>query len=501
MRKLISILGVGINNLSLLEAARLISDEARDRRKLTRIMFVNTECLNVAYGNQNYKRLLHEADYVFGDGAGIRYACKFTRQKILDNVNGTDLYPLLCECAALNNQSIFLLGGKPGIARAAALRTQRRYPGLKIAGFHDGYFNKAEAPEIVKSINATGADILLVAMGTPGQESWIDEYQQSLNAGVAIGVGGLLDFVARKINRAPNWVRQLGFEWIIRLINEPLRLLRRYVVGNPLFLFRVLRAGRSVATSPERVQGESDFRLRGSTFDPWQDFEILDEVENKYLRTNTSIAQRRFTHVCLTRAYHVAKRMIDVAVSSLGLVCLSPLFLCTALLIIACDPGPVFFIQTRVGRFGQRFKMVKFRSMKVNADLMKHDLLEKNESSAGVLFKMKSDPRVTWVGKYIRRYSLDELPQLLNVLRGDMTLVGPRPPLPGEVEQYSIADRRRLEVKPGITCIWQVSGRSDIDFSGQVKLDVEYIENQSLAQDVRLLLKTLPAVVLAKGAY
>ena len=139
--------------------------------------------------------------------------------------------------------------------------------------------------------------------------------------------------------------------------------------------------------------------------------------------------------------------------------------------------------------------------MKVNADLMKHDLLEKNESSAGVLFKMKSDPRVTWVGKYIRRYSLDELPQLLNVLRGDMTLVGPRPPLPGEVEQYSIADRRRLEVKPGITCIWQVSGRSDIDFAGQVKLDVEYIENQSLAQDVRLLLKTLPAVVLAKGAY
>ena len=114
---------------------------------------------------------------------------------------------------------------------------------------------------------------------------------------------------------------------------------------------------------------------------------------------------------------------------------------------------------------------------------------------------MKSDPRVTWVGKYIRRYSLDELPQLLNVLRGDMTLVGPRPPLPGEVEQYSIADRRRLEVKPGITCIWQVSGRSDIDFAGQVKLDVEYIENQSLAQDVRLLLKTLPAVVLAKGAY
>ena len=145
--------------------------------------------------------------------------------------------------------------------------------------------------------------------------------------------------------------------------------------------------------------------------------------------------------------------------------------------------------------------MWKFRSMYIDAEARKAALLAANESSGGVIFKMKRDPRITKVGRFIRKASIDELPQLWNVLIGDMSLVGPRPALPSEVDQYSLADRRRLEVIPGITCIWQVSGRSDIPFPEQVKLDVQYIESSSFWQDILILLKTVPAVILGRGAY
>jgi lipopolysaccharide/colanic/teichoic acid biosynthesis glycosyltransferase len=145
--------------------------------------------------------------------------------------------------------------------------------------------------------------------------------------------------------------------------------------------------------------------------------------------------------------------------------------------------------------------MYKFRSMYVDAEARTAALLARNEMGGGVIFKMKQDPRITRVGKYIRRASIDELPQLWNVLRGEMSLVGPRPPVPGEVSQYSLSDRRRLEVRPGITCIWQVSGRSEIPFAQQVELDAAYIESQSIWMDLKLLAKTIPAVLLGRGAY
>lgn len=144
--------------------------------------------------------------------------------------------------------------------------------------------------------------------------------------------------------------------------------------------------------------------------------------------------------------------------------------------------------------------MYKFRSMLVGADKMKDNLLENNESG-GVIFKMKRDPRITRVGRIIRKLSIDELPQLYNVLKGDMSLVGPRPPVPREVAEYQLSDRRRLEIIPGLTCLWQVSGRSDINFEGQVTLDVQYLESQSLKGDIMLLLKTIPAVLSGRGAY
>jgi len=198
---------------------------------------------------------------------------------------------------------------------------------------------------------------------------------------------------------------------------------------------------------------------------------------------------------------HGLKRVLDIAGSSAALLGASPIFALTALLIKKEDGGPVFFKQMRVGYHGKLFPMWKFRSMVVNADAIKDKLKEQNEMQGGVLFKMKDDPRITRVGKFIRKYSIDELPQFWNVLVGEMSLVGPRPPVPREVAEYSAEDRQRLLAKPGITCLWQVSGRSEIDFAGQVQLDLAYIRSCSAWTDLKLLFLTIPAVLLGKGAY
>jgi len=196
-----------------------------------------------------------------------------------------------------------------------------------------------------------------------------------------------------------------------------------------------------------------------------------------------------------------AKRLLDFVASMVLLVLLSPLFLLIALLIKLEDGGPVFFVQTRVGKDGYHFRMWKFRSMYVNAEQRLKKLLGGNQHSDGVTFKMKNDPRITRVGRLLRRSSMDELPQVFNVLIGHMSLVGPRPPVPREVALYSPAERRRLAVTPGITCLWQIGGRAEIDFSGQVQLDVQYIESRSFWGDARILLKTIPAVLSGRGAY
>jgi exopolysaccharide biosynthesis polyprenyl glycosylphosphotransferase len=202
----------------------------------------------------------------------------------------------------------------------------------------------------------------------------------------------------------------------------------------------------------------------------------------------------------VTGAYLV-KRVFDIVVFAVLLVLLIPLFLGVAIAIRLEDPGPVFFKQKRVGRWGALFTMWKFRSMYTDAEERKKELMAQNEMEGGVIFKMKDDPRVTRVGRVIRKASIDELPQLWNVLKGDMSLVGPRPPVPQEVDEYSLSDRRRLEAIPGITCIWQVSGRSDIPFDQQVELDVQYIQSQSFWTDIKILLKTIPALLFGTGAY
>lgn len=218
-------------------------------------------------------------------------------------------------------------------------------------------------------------------------------------------------------------------------------------------------------------------------------------------RLQLYLGWKRLAWRWLVGGAHVVKRTLDVVGSACALVALSPLFLVVAVLIKLEDGGPIFFPQVRVGRHGWQFRMFKFRSMRVDAEQRLKELLAQNQHQIGVTFKLKDDPRITRIGRFIRKYSIDELPQFYNVLIGDMSLVGPRPPVPREVALYSLADRRRLAVKPGITCIWQISGRAEIDFPGQVQLDVRYIESRSLREDIKILLKTLPAVLSGNGAY
>ncbi len=213
------------------------------------------------------------------------------------------------------------------------------------------------------------------------------------------------------------------------------------------------------------------------------------------------IGAKRLAWVAVVRSAYLLKRALDILLAGPLFILLLPIF---GLLVVAIrleSPGPALFKQTRVGRWGQIFTMYKFRSMYMDAEARKAELQDENEMSGGVTFKMQRDPRITRIGRFIRKASIDELPQLWNVIKGDMSLVGPRPPVPAEVDEYSLSDRRRLEVTPGITCIWQVSGRSDIPFPQQVELDVRYIESQSLLTDLKLLWQTVPAVLFGRGAY
>ncbi len=199
------------------------------------------------------------------------------------------------------------------------------------------------------------------------------------------------------------------------------------------------------------------------------------------------------------RAQRALKRVFDVLVSSAVIAVLSPLFLGVALAIKLTSSGPVFFKQERVGLHGRHFHMLKFRSMVERAEEMQAELEKMNEQS-GPVFKITRDPRITTVGRFLRKLSIDELPQFINVLRGEMAIVGPRPPIPSEVAKYEPWQRRRLSVRPGITCVWQVSGRSEISFEKWMYLDMQYIDHWSLQRDLKLILMTLPAVLSGRGA-
>ncbi|MBO9410772.1 WecB/TagA/CpsF family glycosyltransferase [Ruegeria sp. R8_2] len=407
------------------------------------VFFLNAHCANIRARNHTYRAALARADMILPDGIGVEVAAKLQGVQFAENLNGTDFVPKLLKRAARLGQSVYLLGGRPGTAQAAAARLQHTTPNLVVAGTRDGYEGASRVDEAIDDINQSGADILLVAMGVPLQELWIMQNRHRLNPRITLGVGALFDFLAGNVRRAPRIVRRARMEWAWRLAMEPRRMARRYLLGNFEFL------GRAVHNALPRVS---------------------------------------------------ACRLLDL---TLAVVVMSVLALpmATIAAVVRLDSrGPAFFRQTRIGRNGVPFTMYKFRSMTQDAEARRADLLVQSDRE-GVCFKVKNDPRITRVGKVLRRCSLDELPQIFNVLKGDMSLVGPRPALPEEVATYPEQALERLQVRPGITGLWQVSGRAGIGFDRMIELDTAYVRSRSPLLNVILIAMTVRAVVSGRGAY
>jgi exopolysaccharide biosynthesis WecB/TagA/CpsF family protein len=409
--------------------------------------FINAHCCNIRQRDPSYAAALERATMLLPDGAGIELAARMGGETLSSNLNGTDLVPRLLVEAAKRGLSVFLFGARPGTAEAAADALIAKIPHLQIAGTRDGFDGAEDADAAVAAINASGADILLVAMGVPRQELWLARHQHRLSARVTLAVGALFDFLAGNVSRAPVLVRKARLEWVWRLAQEPRRLAQRYLIGNVTFLARAAK---------------------------------------------TVLAQ--------SSANALQRRLLDLALAGSALLFLAPLLLAVMALIRLESPGAVLFRQIRVGKDGRRFEMLKFRSMYLDAEARRAQLLATSDR-AGICFKSKADPRITRVGRFIRRFSIDELPQILNVIRGEMSIVGPRPALPEEAAAYPRRALGRLAVKPGITGIWQVSGRADIGFEKMIDMDLAYTKSRTLLLDFMLIALTVRAVFSGRGAY
>ncbi len=241
----ISLFGVEISNDSMSQAIDAVMHRVRNRRvdgAASHFAYVNADCVNQYVEQSDYKAALQSCERVFADGIGIRMAARRHDARLQDNVNGTDLFPLLCDKLASEGKRVFLYGGRPEVVANVAEKISSEYPGLTVAGFRDGYTNSENPDAVCQEINEARADIVFVALGAPRQEKWISENKHRLSANVAMGVGGLFDFVSGAVSRAPEWMRELSLEWVWRLMVQPTDKAKRYLVGNPLFLFRVYRS-------------------------------------------------------------------------------------------------------------------------------------------------------------------------------------------------------------------------------------------------------------------
>lgn len=244
----LALLGVDMANLTTADAIARI-DYVIKQKGHERYSFVNADSLNKAFCDEAFCETLNSGDMVLGDGIGIKLGARMTQQHIRENVNGTDLFPRLCEHMGKEGQSLYLLGAKEGIPERVREWVQTNHPGVNVVGVRNGYFTEDEEPAVCAAIREAQPDVLLVAFGAPRQETWIRQRFDELNAHVAIGVGGLFDFYSGNMNRAPVWMREVGIEWLYRLIQEPRRMFKRYLVGNLVFVMRVLRHGKSARAS------------------------------------------------------------------------------------------------------------------------------------------------------------------------------------------------------------------------------------------------------------
>ncbi|MBZ0256619.1 exopolysaccharide biosynthesis polyprenyl glycosylphosphotransferase [bacterium] len=692
------LLGIDIDPLTAEEFLKRIDDYVSSKTP-HQISYLNADCLNKCWSDRAYRETIAASDLVYADGMGVVWASRLFGHPLPERLNANDLLPEFCRRAEAKGHRIFLLGGEPGVAERAAEDFQRKHPKLQIAGHHHGFFTDEEEAEVIAQIREANADILIVGMGAPKQELWIQKHLAELNVPAAWGVGGLLDYTAKGIKRAPVWMRKAGMEWFWRLCLEPGRLWKRYLLGNILFTFRVgilvltdalmasiawvaaygirayvfptldflpdflqkplnpfsnylyalpvivfvwvlicasldlyrrqylsaafdelanivkmvflfmitsmatafllkeLDPGRAVLVLSAvlafflivasrmtwsylekkmfeegigriralvvgdgkpagrvidslRRQPQGKYEVLGMLTDEhevgdtlkdcpvlgrsaelpeWANTLAIDEVFfadsklekrdllNLVVSCGEQTTVRQFNILTdmfgmitdralfdsvddipfkalrkrqLRPFEQTCKRSLDVFCASTLLLLAAPFFPVICLMIRLCSSGPSIFRHERIGKDGKPFIMYKFRTMYRNV----------NEYQEAPI--RKDDPRVLpMIGRILRRTSLDELPQLWNVFKGEMSMVGPRPEMPFIVNSYEPWQRQRLSVLPGITGLWQISGRKDLPLHSNLEYDFYYIQNQSLLFDFIILLKTIPVVLFGKGAY
>jgi exopolysaccharide biosynthesis polyprenyl glycosylphosphotransferase len=691
------LLGIDIDSLTASDFLQRIN-EFVESKKPHQISYLNADCLNKCWSNRSYREAIIESDLVYADGMGIVWASRLFGHPLPERLNANDFLPQFCQQAEEKGHRLFLLGGEEGIAEKAANDLKSKFPKLQIIGCHHGFFTEEETPVVIQKIQEVKPDIVIVGMGAPKQELWIRSHLQDLQVPVVWGVGGLLDYSAKGIKRAPQWMRSSGLEWFWRLCLEPKRLWKRYLLGNILFTFRVgflliadalsatiawflayfLRAdvlpnipyigywfqrelnafsnywfalpfiiftwviicasldlyrrhpqrstvdelssivkmaflflitsmavafllkdlslGRAVIilssvlafglmlitrlfwSRMEKTMFEEGIgrirtlivgtgqytqkALERLQTDPKKQYEIVGILDNSHapgqkvynhtilgkvgeltdwarslavdeiIFADTKMEKRDILNLVascgdstsvrqyyiitdlfgvitdraffnpdedlplkvlrqggLTPFEQICKRTLDLVISGTMLLITLPFFPIICFLIRLSSPGPSIFRHKRIGLDGKPFIMYKFRTM----------YQEVNEYEEAPI--KQDDPRVIPIGRWLRRTSLDELPQLFNVLKGEMSMVGPRPEMSFIVNMYEPWQRRRLAVVPGITGLWQISGRKDLPLHSNLEYDFYYIQNQSLLYDIIILLKTIPVVVFGKGAY
>ena len=684
------ILGIEIDSLTTEELLKRVEEFVASKRP-HQIAYLNADCVNKCWLNRAYRDSVSKADLVYPDGMGVVWASRVFDRPLPERVNAGDLLPQLCKLASQKRYRIYLLGGEDGIARRAAEQLSSQYPDLQIVGHHHGFFDDEEDARVIEDIRRRHPDILLVGMGAPRQELWIRQHLEELNVPVAWGVGALLDYCAQKFTRAPEWMRRAGLEWLYRLMLEPRRLWKRYILGNIIFTFRVgslvvldcIMASAAwlgaywtrfylneyfwkyinpvepyfytlplIVITWVVICASLDLYRRHLTQTPLEElasivkmvflflissmavaflvkeqdpgrsvlaimavyaFVLLsisrfawNKIESSMLETGigrvsalvvgagplgqkvvnrlnrhphrkytvlgfvddhdepgTSIAgnpvlgptsalpemtktfgadelffadpgmtkrdllnlvvacseKRAVRQFCvvtdmfgviadqagpsdleglpmkvlraagLSKAQQIGKRWMDLMLAMIMGILALPFFPIISFMIRFSSPGQAIFRQLRIGKDGRPFTMYKFRTMYIEVDEYQEAPIQPD------------DPRIIPVGRWLRRTSLDELPQLWNVIRGEMSMVGPRPEMPFIVENYEAWQRHRLTVTPGITGLWQILGRKDLPLHANLEYDFYYIQNQSLLFDVTILLKTIPVVIFGKGAY
>ena len=375
-----------------------------------------------------------------------------------------------------------------GVGLAASLHPQLgrhiEWEALGILFFCSGSLSRALVFKPLARVGKAQHDVLIVGTGHLG----VATYERLRNADLDQRCN-VVGFLA--LNNQPTSLAGLAAP-VLGHAEQVLEVLSSHPVSEVYLAGRVLEHGlqmQELVTACEMVGMPFAVPLHALTF------------ERARLQSS-SPARDGYLHYMSTSwkpMQYAVKRLVDILASAVALLILSPLLITTAFLIKVSSPGPIFFRQRRVGLHGTHFDMLKFRSMVVDAERIGETLQAKNEQT-GPVFKMKNDPRITGIGRFIRKYSIDELPQLINILRGEMATVGPRPALMKEVVQYKSWQRRRLSVRPGLTCYWQVGGRNSIGFDDWMRLDLRYVDNWSLGVDVSLILQTFPAVLAGRGA-